>query len=185
MNEQPETAQTDEMGADARFVRRAADVLNASMSGVPPAITARLNSIRESVVASAETDSVGVSAMRSPVVSKPGEPMPAGITDRLDDIRARAMQLAARQSQDHNHGFLMGWRGRLASRLSGVAFGVPAGAFASICVLFTTLAIFNVPTSDEPLPAALAEEVLLQASVDDIELYENLEFYQWLAENGL
>lgn len=185
MGKKPETEQTDELSADARFVRRAADVLNASMSGLPPSVTARLNSIRESAVASADADLQRASMTSEPatgsaVLARRNDSLPTDVVDRLDDIRARAMQRAAQRSQ-RGHGLLTGWR----ERLDGLSFGVPAGAFASICVLVTTLAIFNLLASEEPIPASLAEDVLLLASVDDIELYENLEFYQWLAENGL
>lgn len=59
---------------------------------------------------------------------------------------------------------------------------IPAGAFATTCVLITVVALFYM-TPENTLPTD--EDVILFASADEIELYENLEFYQWLAENGL
>jgi len=35
------------------------------------------------------------------------------------------------------------------------------------------------------LPVVLSEDGLLIASADELELYQNLEFYQWLADSGL
>lgn len=169
------------MSDDERFVSRAAEVLNASMGELSPGITTRLNSIRESAVASVEVGLMNSLTLRSAIVGKPGDPLPVEVTTRLDDLRARVMMRAEHQVRKNGHGALAGWR----ERLSGGYFGVPVGTFASLCVLVTTLAIFNLPTSEEALPAALAEDVVLLASADDIELYENLEFYQWLAENGL
>lgn len=185
MNDQLNTSQAEAASADERFVRRAADVLNASMTELPPSVTARLNSIRESAVASADADlrgaaAIGASVTGLAVMTRRNEPLPADVAGRLDDIRARAMRRAAQQSQN-GRGALTGWR----ERLGGLSFGVPVGAFASICVLVTTVAVLNLSPGEEPIPAALAEDDLLLASVEDIELYENLEFYQWLAENGL
>jgi hypothetical protein len=49
----------------------------------------------------------------------------------------------------------------------------------------TTFTLLTVRDPDEVMPAAMNEEGLVLASADDLELYENLEFYQWLADNGL
>ncbi|MDP1931537.1 MAG: hypothetical protein Q8L60_08775 [Gammaproteobacteria bacterium] len=183
--EQAETLSTDEI-----FVRRAAVVLSASIADVSPLIMERLDSMRRSAVASANMDFTDADMS---AVYRRTDSLPANVTTRLDDIRARAMQRATQQLKQPDSGML----GRLRERLGSFSFGVPAGAFASVCVLVTTLAIFNardqgldssresIGSTQESLLLALAEDVYLLASADELELYENLEFYQWLAENGL
>lgn len=73
---------------------------------------------------------------------------------------------------------------RLHDTLTDYRLALPAGAFATACVLITAVSIFyRGPDGIEPLE--FSEELTLLASADDLELYENLDFYLWLADNGI
>jgi hypothetical protein len=68
--------------------------------------------------------------------------------------------------------------------LSPVRLAVPAGTLATVCVLAAAVTLFyRMPdrTGSEVADA----DILLFASSDEIELYDNLDFYLWLADNGL
>jgi len=61
---------------------------------------------------------------------------------------------------------------------------LPAKMLATACLTVTIVSLFY--TASRPagtLP--LEEEIALIASADDYELVENLDFYLWLADNGI
>ncbi|MDO9319914.1 MAG: DUF3619 family protein [Gammaproteobacteria bacterium] len=167
---------------DERFAARVAAILDSSIEGLPPHIEARLDSMRSTALARVVGhDAFARSAGMVLSGEEVAEGLPSFVSARLDDIRAQALQRAARQLEQKSQS--TGW-GVLA-RLLNPRLGIPAGAFASVCVLVTTLALFRVSEPNEVMPVAMNEEGLVLASADDLELYENLEFYQWLADNGL
>ncbi len=164
--------------ADERFLRQVVSVLNNSLSELSLREMAQLNQARM-----AATTRQPVDMARELTMSR-GE-LPPDVTFRLDAIRAEALQRAQAQlrrgkSREASQGPL----GRLF-----IGYGMPVSAFASVCVLVTALAVFNLRDNMreglDPLPLVVIEDSVLLASEEDIELYENLEFYQWLAENGL
>jgi hypothetical protein len=111
--------------------------------------------------------------------------LPPEIEARLDGIRQRAVaKLDSQQNQS---------QGTALSRLlkqAGIvlnAFTLPipaASLVATACVMVTVVALFYV-ASGPSVSLSFEEEISLIASADDIELYENLEFYLWLAETEL
>ena len=61
--------------------------------------------------------------------------------------------------------------------------GFLIGGVATACVmLLTVVLLLNSPTSMQSIPA---EDIELISSSDSFELYEELEFYEWLEEDGL
>jgi hypothetical protein len=167
---------------DEHFTARVAAALDSSIEELPPRIEARLDSMRSTALARvAGHDAFIRSAGMVLSSEEAAEGLPPFVSARLDDIRAQALQLAARQLQQKLQ--VTGWG--VLSRLLNPRLGIPAGAFASVCVLVTTFTLLTVRDPDEVMPAAMNEEGLVLASADDLELYENLEFYQWLADNGL
>ncbi len=167
---------------DERFAARVAATLDSSIDGLPPDIEARLVSMRSTALAQlVDHDAFVRSAGMLLSGEEAAEGLPPTVIARLDDIRAQALQRATRQLTQNSQVSVWGAFSRLlSSRLS-----VPAGAFASVCVLATTIALFPAREPAENMPVAMNEEGLVLASADDLELYENLEFYQWLADNGL
>jgi len=167
---------------DVRFASRVAAMLDSSIEGLPPHIEARLDSMRSTALArlvghDAFAQSAGLILSGEEVA----EGLPPSVRERLDHIRAQALQRATRQLEQKSQPA----GGGTLTRLLNPRLGIPAGAFASVCVLVTTFALFTVREPNEVMPVAMNEEGLVLASADDLELYENLEFYQWLADNGL
>lgn len=57
-------------------------------------------------------------------------------------------------------------------------FGVVSGALATTCVmLFAVMIMLNNEPVVTPLPA---EDLEMISSLDELDLYQDLEFYQWL-----
>ncbi len=170
------------LGEDERFVLRVAAELDNSLGSLSAAERAHLDAARRASLLRAGLESVGQSATHSAfarALDESAERIPEDIRQRLDGIRAEAM---ARARSDRRGAQAAG--SRFPWRLPR-AFAVPAGAFASVCVLVTTLALFPSAEVPDVLPVALSEDGLLITSAEELELYQNLEFYQWLADNGL
>lgn len=93
------------------------------------------------------------------------ERLPAGIQSRLTRMRHEALEAGERQ------GFL--------ARFTGLnpALRWPGLVTASVAVLAVFL-YFQTPGGIQPN----LEDIDLLASEDQLELYEELEFYAWLAE---
>jgi hypothetical protein len=57
------------------------------------------------------------------------------------------------------------------------------GGLATACVMvLAIMLLFNSPTSMQAVPA---DDIELISSSDSLELFEDLEFYEWLEEDGL
>lgn len=167
---------------DVRFAARVAATLDSSIEALPPRIEARLDCMRSTALARVVGHDAFVQSAGMVLSSEAAsEGLPPSVSARLDDIRVQALQRAAWQLERKSQS--TGWG--ILARLLNPRLGIPAGAFASVCVLVTTFALFTVREPDEVMPVAMNEEGLVLASADDLELYENLEFYQWLADNGL
>jgi hypothetical protein len=170
------------LGEDERFVLRVAAELDNSLTSLSATERSRLDAARRASLLRAGLESVAQSAENSAfarALDESAERIPEEVRQRLDGIRAQAM---ARARADRHSAEAAGTR--FSWRLPR-GFAVPAGAFASVCVLVTTLALFSTSEVPEVLPVALSEDGLLIASAEELELYQNLEFYQWLADNGL
>ncbi|MES3007720.1 MAG: DUF3619 family protein [Pseudomonadota bacterium] len=175
-------------GSDERFVRRVAAMLDSSVETLPPHIEARLDSMRSTALTRVSEHAVFVQSAESILSGEEHvDGLPIAVRERLDGIRAQALQRAALtlEARSSSTGSRLAVSPQWAARLFGPGLKVPAGAFASVCVLVTTLAVFTVRDAEDVIPPAMSEEGLVLASAEEIELYENLEFYQWLAENGL
>ncbi len=170
-----------------RFAARVATMLDRSVEGLPPRIEARLDTMRSAALARlVEHDAFVQSAGMVLSDENAAGGLPPAVAARLDDIRAQALQRAVRQLGQKPQARAWSVLGSLLNpSLLNPRLGIPAGAFASVCVLVTTITLFSVREPDVAMPVAMNEEGLVLASADDLELYENLEFYQWLADNGL
>lgn len=63
---------------------------------------------------------------------------------------------------------------------------LPFGGFVTACVLVLSVTLFRpgaVPESAVPAGASALEDIEILTSADSFDLYEDYEFYQWLAEN--
>jgi len=104
------------------------------------------------------------------------------IEARLNQIRhsavARFEQLQKKTTETSRFS-LSAW---LRSQFDSFNFSASAGMLATACVMVTAISIFYV-NSRPASTLTLEEEIGLVATAEDIELYENLEFYLWLVEN--
>lgn len=104
------------------------------------------------------------------------------IEARLDQIRhsavARFEQLQEKTTETSRFS-LSAW---IKTQFDSFNFAASAGMLATACVMVTAISIFYV-NSRPAGTLTLEEEIGLVATAEDIELYENLEFYLWLAEN--
>jgi len=105
------------------------------------------------------------------------------IENRLDSIRQNAIARMNTVDRNVNVTLVDRIKDVIEERFS-IGFAVPASMFATACVMVTVVSIFYV--SSQPAgELSLEDELTLLASAEDIELYENLDFYLWLAENGI
>ena len=82
---------------------------------------------------------------------------------RIRQVRARAVEKAEVKS--------VNW------------FGVMSGALATACVMvFAVMILLESPT---PMQAVPVDDIELISSSDNLELFEELEFYEWLDEHEL
>jgi len=182
MERESDSGLSNDLGEEERFVLRVAAELDNSLGSLTAAERVRLDAARRASLVRAGLESVEHSAAHSAfarALDESAERIPEDVRRRLDAIRGQAMARArsARRDTEITNAWFP-WR-------MPRGFAVPAGAFASVGVLVTALTLFPSPQAPEVLPAALAEDGLLIASADELELYQNLEFYQWLADNGL
>ena len=106
------------------------------------------------------------------------EQLPPSLTSRLDQARRQA--LAGQAPQKGSGAGLL----QAARTWKDSWSALPVGAVASACLVLTVVALFYAVSPPEAT-LSLDEEIVLVASADDLELYENLDFYLWLADYGL
>jgi len=70
----------------------------------------------------------------------------------------------------------------LSSSSSRPIWWIPAGAFATLAVAITVFLLWTA--TPVPEPNRVLEELDLLSSVDNIEFYDELDFYQWLSEDA-
>jgi hypothetical protein len=164
--------------------------LDRSVGKLDPAVVARLDAMRTEALSrpllqapvDAAVEERLVNAARVSLDDSVNELDPA-IAVRLEQSRKAALARASGATGESSpvREPLRTW---LASLFDPGRLAIPAGAFATVCLLVTvSLVLFRVP--GQPDPEFTDADVLLFASNEEIELYENLEFYLWLADNGL
>lgn len=159
------------------FVKQVCRLLDASIAHLPLSIDQSLTQTRQAALLQ--------NAHLAQAVSRKLDDNSALSTDieaRLDQIRhsavARFEQLQEETAQ--TNGFsLSAW---IKTQLDSFNFTASAGMLTTACVMVTAIAIFYLDSRPAGT-VTLDEEIGLVATAEDIELYENLEFYLWLAEN--
>ena len=171
-----------------QFVKAICAQLDASNAQLDPALVTRLDQMRKAALAvqfahtgNAAHDTL-LQDIRDTLQSAP-ELSPV-LVSRLDAAR----KLAVAKMRQRQASPVRRLLARLVFEISGVLdmskLARPANMLATACVMVTAISLFYVSSR----PAGnllLEEEIVLIASADDLELYENLDFYLWLAENGL
>jgi len=64
-------------------------------------------------------------------------------------------------------------------------FLVPFGGLVTTCVLVLSVLLIDRPGMPESIPtgASTLEDIEILTSAEELDFYENYEFYQWLADN--
>lgn len=170
--------------SEQEFIEAVRTHLDESIASLAPALSKRLESSRCEAVASWQKksdhldDAIAVDDLALDVKNPPH------IEARLDEIRKQAVAKLEHPQLTNRLSWLFRLPSSLASVFQNFNFGATATVFATACVMVTAISLFYVsfrPNSG----LSVDEEFNLVASADDLELYENLEFYLWLAENEL
>ena len=160
------------------------DTLDRSVAQIDDDTQERLDNIRsEALIQQRITEPVNDSEESLLMAAQVGlddsiTDLDAEVLAKLDQARKSA--LAQGEAAKPGAGI---WR-QLAARFKLPQVTAPVGAFATACVLVTVATLFY-QFPNQPVSELADADVILFASSDEIELYDNLEFYQWLADNGL
>lgn len=169
--------------------------LDKSIAQLDADIASRLDSIREQALDPSEKLVLALGNPRDPDSTENlvqtirtnlehSVSVPPEIEARLDDIRHRAMAKLDLSREKSLQSPLSALRQRVGDLLDSLKIPMPARMVATACVMVTAVSLFYVALRPSG-SLSFEEEISLMASADDIELYENLEFYLWLAETEL
>ena len=169
--------------------------LDKSIAQLDADIALRLDSMREQALDPSGKVAVALDELQDPRATdkrvqtirtnlEHSASVPPEIEARLDDIRRRAIAQLELSREKSLHSPASGLLQQLGVLLDSFKMPMPARLVATACVMVTAVSLFFV-ASRPPGAFSFEEEISLIASADDIELYENLEFYLWLAETEL
>jgi len=167
---------------DKDLLKQIQDSLDSSASNLDKDVLARLDSIREQAISGAfrksaamQTDSMIQAARLS--LDDSTTNIDSKILQQLNQIRQHAL---SGYSANKPVGMLQ----KLLSMITDSRLLLPTGAFATACIFVIALSVTYLgPDSMDSM--AIEDELLLLASATELELYENLDFYLWLADNGM
>lgn len=134
----------------------------------------RNNALQQECVSRSQDEELLVQIARESLTD--ANPLNEDIESQLDQIRAQAMAHLAKQGGREKSSPLSDWLPHLPWRM-------PASVFASAFAIVGTVALLNIYNRDAGLQGEI--ELAMLTSAEDLELYENLEFYLWLSENEL
>ncbi len=106
------------------------------------------------------------------------EKLPASIESKLNGIRAQAIATAATRRKP-----LLSFASGFTRRLFDAGFRVSHGLI-TVCLTLAVVTLFY-GSRDTNSGNNNTEEIVIIASGEELELYENLDFYLWLADNEL
>lgn len=170
---------------ESAFVQEICRQLDASIARLPKHTQQRLDAGRQAAVMQQAHQPASSDESLATAVSRElddSSRVSPEIEARLNQIRQSAIakfeKLEAKKAA--SAGFSFGrW---LKNQFDSFSFVASAGMLATACVLITAISIFYV-NSRPAGTLTLEEEIGLIATAEELELYENLEFYLWLAEN--
>jgi hypothetical protein len=177
--------------SDDEFVQHIKARLQADAEPLAASLQQRLDELRHQAMQPASTRGQANRAEEQPTATlqkalRDAEQLPTELQQRLDRSREQALARAKIRQADRASSW---WRRLLGqadqtSRSASSAFGNAYGGLATVCLTLTVAAALWFSAADpEQLPLAQGDGLL--ASADELELYENLDFYLWLEENEL
>lgn len=159
--------------------------LDLSIAQLPESAAQQLHASREAAIAQLAQPSLADEDSLAKLLSRElneNNQVSEEIDARLNLIRQNAVARFEKQQAAANDGGAFSALAWLRSQRDAFSFPAAAGMLATACVLLTVVSLFFV-NSRPAGTLTLEEEIGLVATAEDIELYENLEFYLWLAEN--
>lgn len=172
--------------SEEQFIAEVIARLDKSAVDINPQYSIRLDQIRNDALSSTHLQT---GTDDEPLIDRvlntldDNEQLPPEIERRLNQIRKSAIAQTGVSTNYNEASLFERLREALDDRFP-TGFSVPTSMIATACVMVTVVSIFYV--SSQPTgELSLEDELTLLASAEDIELYENLDFYLWLAENGI
>jgi len=99
----------------------------------------------------------------------------ANTLSKISQIRAQAMEKAKEKTRGKAEARHLSWFDNKP--------GLFAGGLITACVMvFAVMLVLKSPAPIQTVPVA---DIELISSADSLELFEDLEFYEWLEEDGL
>lgn len=168
---------------DDRLVRHIVSTLDQSVRDIDPVAQEKLNTARREAVTSARAEHFLARAAKASLDNSVSN-LPPDIVSRLNTARQTALDTQeqispTRVTEPKPAGTLASW---FRHQWNRYRLSWSAGAFATACVVITATSVLYL---DPEQSVKANEDIVLFASSEEIELYENLEFYLWLADNGL
>ena len=159
------------------FVESIVDVLDGFAEEVDEPTVSKLDMARENAMAKVAADARLVNAVQQALAES--ENLPTQIDTKLDAMRKQAL---ASGSKPANLGAQI-WQ-QLNSIFPSAQFNLSRSLIATACVTLTVASVFYNLSEPSNL-LSTDEEFSVIAASEEIELYENLDFYLWLEENEL
>lgn len=152
--------------------------LDQSVDELDPVVTQRLDQARLSAFQSGN-EALNENGLVSHIQQQlqKSEALPSEIEHKLNQIRRNAISQSAQKSDS-----LTDKAQKLYQFIFGANYRLTTGMAATACLTLAITALFY----NSPVPTGtlvLDPDIGLIASADELELYENLDFYLWLAEN--
>jgi len=167
--------------SDEQLIALICTELDQGLDRLDARIVDKLNGARESAlqhesVARTRDEETLVQIARESLNS--ASPLSQEIESSLDHLRRQAIQ---RMDRNQSAPGLLTQFQSLWQKLLTYYWQIPAGVAASSFVILVSVSLFEPETGTENLTEQT--ELSLIASAEEIELYENLDFYLWLSEN--
>jgi hypothetical protein len=131
-------------------------------------------------------------AMDNKQYSNAGAGRPGSGNPGLDSAPADPFLISVRRELDHGCDAIDGYTLSRLNRIRHAALEhkqtrirsvwLPAGGFATACMLVLAVSL-NSGQSDPVQVTPALEDLEILTSSDNLELFEDYEFYQWLADN--
>ena len=172
---------TEHAKNDEELITRIREALDRSLQDIDEQLVQRLDSARRRAL---QTEAVLRSADEETLVQIAREnqgddhSLSSDIEKSLDQIRLNALARIPEKQGSNN---TRSSPGKLLQDFLQSYWKIPAGVMASAFVLVTSVSLIN--NSNAPETFRGENELALIASAEEIELYENLEFYLWLFDN--
>ena len=167
---------------DDQFVEKICSYLDRSLEDIDPAYSTRLDEIRSSAFSQRPAIAQDDEVLLDSIVTRSEDqaPLSNDIEQRLNQMRREAVTRVNSDSKKHS---LLSSAKNWIEDIFANCYSVPVSMVATACLTVTVVTLFYT-SSDPANDFSVDEELMLVASAEDLELYENLDFYLWLEETG-